>query len=271
MLRHYDELDLFKPSYVDPATEYRYYTIEQLPHLHQILALKDLGLSLEKIAELLQKGLPREQLQQMLQTKQRDLQHNIKEAQARLNRLAGRLQQLEQEGQASPYDVVVKPVPTYCVASARHCVPTVADMPEYRGMLIRQLYAWLNEHRLVSTGHEMVFYHIPEYVETDIDMEFAIAVPDTTPLTHSTPQDSVVVRQVPGVNQVASVIHSGMMHDVTQAIAALFTWIGMNGYTSSGSIREIHLFGPETIRVREEPIVLEVQIPIEPLLGKSGI
>ena len=39
LLRHYDEMDLFKPSYVNPQNGYRYYSIEQLPRLNRILAL----------------------------------------------------------------------------------------------------------------------------------------------------------------------------------------------------------------------------------------
>ena len=46
-LRHYDDLGLLQPAHIDPATGYRYYTVDQLPRLHRILALKDLGLALE--------------------------------------------------------------------------------------------------------------------------------------------------------------------------------------------------------------------------------
>ena len=46
MLRHYDELGLLKPAYVDRLTDYRYYSLEQLPKLNRLLALKDLGFSL---------------------------------------------------------------------------------------------------------------------------------------------------------------------------------------------------------------------------------
>ena len=46
-LHHYDELGLFKPVHVDNMTGYRYYSFEQLPRLNRILALKDLGFSLE--------------------------------------------------------------------------------------------------------------------------------------------------------------------------------------------------------------------------------
>ncbi|MEJ2753733.1 MAG: helix-turn-helix domain-containing protein, partial [Chloroflexota bacterium] len=53
MLRHYDKMGLLQPSYTDEWTGYRYYTIEQLSRLHRIIALKDLGLSLAQIADLL--------------------------------------------------------------------------------------------------------------------------------------------------------------------------------------------------------------------------
>ena len=52
MLRHYDKLGLLTPSHIDRFTGYRYYTIDQLPRLHRIIALKDLGLSLEQIGQL---------------------------------------------------------------------------------------------------------------------------------------------------------------------------------------------------------------------------
>jgi DNA-binding transcriptional MerR regulator len=49
-LRLYDEMGLLKPARVDNFTGYRYYSADQLPRLNRILALKDLGFSLEQIA-----------------------------------------------------------------------------------------------------------------------------------------------------------------------------------------------------------------------------
>ncbi|HTK05661.1 MAG TPA: MerR family DNA-binding transcriptional regulator, partial [Ktedonobacteraceae bacterium] len=40
-LRHYDQYGLLKPNALDPETGYRYYSLEQLPRLNRILALKD--------------------------------------------------------------------------------------------------------------------------------------------------------------------------------------------------------------------------------------
>ena len=52
-LRFYDQLGLLRPAHTDPQTGYRYYSIRQLPRLNSILALKELGLSLEQIGPLL--------------------------------------------------------------------------------------------------------------------------------------------------------------------------------------------------------------------------
>jgi DNA-binding transcriptional MerR regulator len=261
MLRHYDDLDLLKPSHVDPWTDYRYYTIEQLPRLNRILAFKDLGLSLEKIADLLQDDLSLEQLQDLLRSKQAELNQQMQETQARLNRLSARLHQLENEGQTSVYDVIVKSVPACHIASARQIVPVASDMPKYRGMSIEQLYGWRSQHKITPIGYEIVLYHMSEYSETDIDMEFAIAIPEPAKPIADPAETSIIVRQLPAA-QVASVFHDGMVRDVTQAISALFAWIGTNGYTSSGAIREIHLFGAETRMVKDRTVVMEVQIPI---------
>lgn len=41
-LHHYGERGLLKPAEIDDWTGYRFYSVEQLPRLNRILALKDL-------------------------------------------------------------------------------------------------------------------------------------------------------------------------------------------------------------------------------------
>lgn len=48
-LRYYDQIDLFKPSYVDVKTNYRYYKDSQLYYLDMIKSLKFIGTSLDEI------------------------------------------------------------------------------------------------------------------------------------------------------------------------------------------------------------------------------
>ena len=54
-LRLYDKLGLLKPRYVDPDSGYRYYDIHQNARLDMIAYMKELGMSLSEIGDVLQK------------------------------------------------------------------------------------------------------------------------------------------------------------------------------------------------------------------------
>ncbi|HLB47902.1 MAG TPA: helix-turn-helix domain-containing protein [Anaerolineales bacterium] len=89
-LRLYDEMGLLKPARVDNFTGYRYYSADQLPRLNRILALKDLGFSLEQIAQLLKDDLPVEQLRGMLKMKRAEIEQRLEDEQERLTRVEAR-------------------------------------------------------------------------------------------------------------------------------------------------------------------------------------
>ena len=79
-LRYYDEIDLFKPSYKEPYTGYRYYSEDQKEELEHILKLKDYGFTLEEIKDL-KKELTEEKIIkkiQELQNQQNQLDSKIK-------------------------------------------------------------------------------------------------------------------------------------------------------------------------------------------------
>jgi DNA-binding transcriptional MerR regulator len=89
-LRYYDEVGLLKPIQIDRFTGYRFYSVDQLPRLNRILALKDLGFSLEQIGRLLDEELPPSELRGMLRLKQGELQQQVDEQQSRLARVEAR-------------------------------------------------------------------------------------------------------------------------------------------------------------------------------------
>ncbi|PSB03936.1 MerR family transcriptional regulator [Merismopedia glauca] len=265
MLRHYDNLGLLKPAKVDRFTDYRYYTIEQLPRLQRILALKDLGLSLEQIVSLLDNELSPEQLRSMLLLKQAELAQQLEDTRSRLNRVVARLRQIEQEEQPYGYDVTLKSVNYAEIASIRQLVPTIEDMGTYRHQASNLLYEWLEAQKLTPKGAEIVLYHLAEYSEVDIDMEFGIILDESIEvrsLKQFLPQSPVKIRELTSVSQMASLVHSGMLQDIAQGITALYQWIGTNNLIPVGAFREIHLFGKETDRVLDEPVVVELQIPV---------
>lgn len=68
-LRHYDKLGLLKPDYIDPDSNYRYYSIKQCAQLDLIQYMKYLGFSLNKIKRFFK--------QQELDTVPQMLQHQM--------------------------------------------------------------------------------------------------------------------------------------------------------------------------------------------------
>jgi DNA-binding transcriptional MerR regulator len=58
-LHHYDQRGLLRPTEIDDRSGYRFYSVDQLPRLNRILALKDLGFSLDQIGHLVEGNFPR--------------------------------------------------------------------------------------------------------------------------------------------------------------------------------------------------------------------
>jgi len=108
MLRHYDETGLLKPSRVDSQTGYRSYEVAQLGRLHRLLALRDLGLSLEQIQPMLDDDPSVEQLRGMLRLRQAQIEREVTDEQARLRRVDAHLRALEGSKAMSSFDVAIK-------------------------------------------------------------------------------------------------------------------------------------------------------------------
>src|SRR4051794_39783265 len=108
MLRHYDEIGLFVPSSVDSSNGYRGYEISQLRRMHRLLALRDLGFTLEEIRPLLDDGVSVDELRGMLRLRRSDVAQRGADEQARLRRGEAHLHAPERTTPMSALDVAVK-------------------------------------------------------------------------------------------------------------------------------------------------------------------
>ncbi|MBE3560478.1 MAG: MerR family transcriptional regulator [Ktedonobacteraceae bacterium] len=251
-LRFYDETGLFKAMSVDRSTGYRYYSASQLSRLYRILALKDLGFSLEQIAQVLDDGLSLEQLRGMFRLKQAEIQQRVAQEQERLTRIEVRLSQLEMEETMPTYDVIVKHVEPQLVASIRDVVPRYQDV----GRLIGELYAYLQQQG-TGGGLTAAVWHDEGYKASDVDAEVVIFLKDRVPAT-----ERVQVYELPAATM-ASVIHRGSYATLNQAYDALVRWIETNGYKITGPNRELYLYNVVPVRQDDESYVTEIQFPVE--------
>ena len=120
-LRHYEAIGLLRPAHVDAATGYRSYEMDQLDDLHRLMVLRALGLSLERIRQVLQDDPTPERMRRLLAERQATVARRIDAEQAQLRRHRTRIRHLED---AQPtYDIVLRDVPAALVASLRRVVP----------------------------------------------------------------------------------------------------------------------------------------------------
>ncbi len=253
-LRYYDEMGLFEPVEVDRFTGYRYYSANQLPRLNRILALKDLGLSLEQIAQVLDEGVSAEQLRGMLRLKRAELQQHIADEQARLARIEARLTAIELEDTMPDYDVVIKEVEPQLVAGVRD---TLASYPEV-GRLFDEVYGYLARHG--ASGPDMLgvgIWHDEDSKTGDIDGEAVVYLKQAVP-----EGGRVKVYELPGATM-ASVVHKGAFNRFSQAYEAVLHWIEANGYKIVGPNREVYLYCGQPVRQDDESYVTEIQFPVE--------
>ena len=252
-LRYYDELGLLKPATVDRFTGYRYYAFDQLPRLYRILALKDLGLSLQQITQLLQHDLPVEQLRGMLRLKQAEIEQQAAEVQGRLARVAAWLQQIEQETHpmTNP-NVVLKKIDPVLVAGTRGIIPRYSE----QGSLWEELEGYLHRCKVTPSAACFTIYYSDE---PTVDAEVCEPLAAPCPAT-----DRIQVHRLPGVETMASVIHHGPFETIGEAYKAILQWIEANHYRCVGPVREHYLKPPEQERSQTDPnTVTEIQFPVE--------
>ncbi|HEY3473438.1 MAG TPA: MerR family transcriptional regulator [Anaerolineales bacterium] len=260
-LRHYDTLGLLKSAQVDPCTGYRYYSARQLMSLNRILALKEIGFSLEEIARILRDRLTTDQLREMLKAQLVRARHEAHAVQWRQERILARLHYLNLEVDMPAYEVTLKPVETLTVAAIRETVLALEQMPERCSEMFDAIERWMRAHDL-PLGPAMSVYYNEGFMEESIDTECAFIIPNPEPAKTAHPESPIKIRQIEAVPLMASTIAVNDFYKkaggLMPAYNALAQWIEENGYRIAGPPREL-FYGS----IERGDLTAEVQFPVE--------
>ena len=93
-LRLYDKVGILKPCHTDPETNYRYYSIHQKARLDMIQYMKELGMSLGEIREILEKG-DIQLIESTLISKKRQVKEEIAQMELRLGAISRAIESVE--------------------------------------------------------------------------------------------------------------------------------------------------------------------------------
>ena len=255
-LRYYDEIGLLKPIQVDQETGYRFYTMDQLPHLHRILAFKELGLGLTQIAEILDEGISPSALQGMLRLRQAQLQQQIQVEQEQLVRIEARLRSLEQGNALPTYEVVLKAVRPITGVSLHLKTTDLA----YQAHWTSAIDAMLKRYGVTPIDHLLVLHaeNEDECIPGSVEMVAPVGGRDAeTLITRS--EGRLTRCTLPSVPRMVSTLHHGHPALVLSAYQALGTWMENNAYSIVGPRRKIRLRREDNL----DDALTEIQFPVE--------
>lgn len=254
-LRYYDEIGLLKPIQVDPETGYRFYTMDQLPYLHRILAFKELGLGLTQIVEIMNEGISSEALQGMLRLRQAQLQQHMQTEQEQLVRLEARLRSLEQ-GSLLIYEVVLKAVKPITGVSVHLTTTDVGSQAHWSDAISTTLKRYG-----VTPIESLLVLHAEsedEHTQSSVEVVAPVDWRDINALLARS-EGRLTRCELPEVPRMASTLHHGPPSLALSAYQALGTWMENNGYTIVGPRRKIFLRRGEHL----DNALTEIQFPVE--------
>lgn len=252
-LRYYADLDLLRPGEVDPFTGYRYYLLDQLPALHRILALKDMGIPLEQVKRLLHDNISPEEMRRILLLKQDEIRSQVQNSLDQLERIDIRLKMLEHKSKPTNYEIDIKHVDALQVASV------TGEVPDYRdvGPLWMELSERIQASKLQVDAPYLTLCHA-----TEPRIKLEVCAPVGNPIDDA-PQG--LVRVLPEVKTMLFTTHQGSYNGLIDGFTALWQWIGDHNFKIDGPDREIYRRLAEEDRHDSDPNALtELQIPVSP-------
>jgi DNA-binding transcriptional MerR regulator len=258
MLYYYEEVGLLMPAHIEQETGYRYYSATQLPRLNQILALKELGLTLVQIRQMLNDDISADELRGMLALRRTQIEQNLQDEVMRLRYIESRIRQIEAEGVMRDYDVVLKSVAALQVLTVRE---TLADMSGFAPVMFEMLHRLPDQLGSAVLGPMIAIVHSDEHMVEQIDAEMGFVLQGDTSEAVTVPSGrTLTTRALPAVTTMATAVRTGPTPLNSGCYHAIGNWMETHGYRMAGLGREVFIeLNPNDL----EAMVVEVQFPVE--------
>jgi DNA-binding transcriptional MerR regulator/effector-binding domain-containing protein len=255
-LRHYDEIGLLRPATVDSDTGYRGYSGAQLGQINRIMALKELGLSLAQIGQLLD-GVTLGELRGMLLLRRAQLERELDQHKNQLLGVEARLRSIAGEDGMPADDIVAKTIPATGVVVIAGRAPGfgAANIVPVVNQLVAQFDQLGIHDRVKEAGPRIVFYE-REHGE-DVTVFLGLPVTDP-PAELPAPARYRVLPEI----EAAVAVRSGPAASIFPMVYHdLVRWIEEHGYHPvPGPSRDVWVHDKDDI-TDPGPQVFEIQLP----------
>ena len=246
-LRYYDEQKLLVPVYVDDDSGYRYYEAGQMEQLHSIIALKNMGFSIDDIRKIMDGA---EEKMFLLEKKQEIL----KEISVLTARLAQVESYLAMDSVNLSAPVIIKEIPEVIVCTMEQRIKSYDELFELMPQMGAQME--LSDCQCVQPEYCFTHYLEPGYKDEDILVEICEAVTEKKP-----DYENLKFKVFPRIPKAACIFHKGSYNELHKSYAMLLRYIEENGYEICGNIREVYIDGVWNKETEQEWLT-QIQIPV---------
>lgn len=243
MLRHYDATGLLQPARVDPASAYRYYAVDQLSRLNRLLALKDLGFTLDRVRTILDDEVTSDELRGMLRLRHAELAEQIDADRQRLARVEARLRAIESENEMNTVtdkDFEVGPATGHRLVALTATVEDMSQVGPVAGPLFEQLA------RALGPAAADAEATVAQYTVSD---DGGVAILAGFPWDGGAPSGALAdagarVVDLPALGSCAVTTYRGPVQRIGQAWEGFVRALDAAGWRLDGPAREVYLATP---------------------------
>jgi effector-binding domain-containing protein len=194
----------------------------------------------------------------MLTLKRAQLERSLQEEEARLRHIESRIAQIDKDGTAEGFDVIVKSIPPTPFLSLNCACETMNEVVRMVRIVAeegtRQIRPALRDKLMVVARNDI------ESDRLELDIGFSLTRPSNASVR--IPGDLVLrASELPAVETMATIVRAGTNADSHRSFSAVGIWIDANGYDVAGPCREVFL-EPVTGPPGFENALVEIQFPV---------
>jgi DNA-binding transcriptional MerR regulator len=234
-LRHYDELGLLRPAFVDDSSGYRYYSLTQASDAERIVRLRALDMPLEDIREVM-RAPNAAAAKALLEAHRERLKGRLQTTQQALTFLQGLIDGKEI---SMSYDVSIQQLSSQAILSIR-MKTSAKELGQTAGQAFGELFAYLGQVGVRPVGPPFVLYHDEDFRDEDLDVEYCVPTEKRVAGAGRTNG-----RELEAV-AAACTLHAGAYDSIGGGYRAVAEWMQAHGHESAGAPREVYLVGPDT-------------------------
>ena len=245
-LRYYEKEGLLKPVYIDQNTGYRYYETSQLVEISKIISLRQIGLSIKDIKNILN-GCD---MKSILNKRKKEIKENLTIYTTQLSKINYLLEENNMKN-----EIFIKEIPSYIIFYSDGIISDFSKIPEFVLQAGAECAKANPNLKCITPNYCYVSYLDGEYKEENIKIRYAEAVEEFGEETKQ-----IKFMKTTPVTAVC-IYHKGSYENLRQSYNIILKYIEDNGYEIIDNVRECYIDGCWN-KDNSDDYLTEIEFPV---------